>query len=118
LNTTSAQPAALPGGRKIRTAAEFQSVYKKGAKKASRSFVVFMAPNGLRHSRFGMTAPRKLGPAHERNRIKRRIREILRTAWPLLPDGLDIVLNPRRSAGSRDFGELRAELLTLLGVVL
>jgi len=71
--------------------------------------------NGFGHSRFGLTTPRKLGAAHERNRIKRRVREILRTSKPLLPAGFDIVLNPRRSACEREFDELRTELLLLLG---
>jgi ribonuclease P protein component len=81
----------------------------------SRSFVVFSVENGLGHSRFGLTTPRKLGPAHDRNRIKRRIREIIRTSRTLLPAGLDVVLNPRRSASDRDLGELRTELLSLFG---
>ena len=81
----------------------------------SRSFVVFAVANGFEHSRFGLTTPRKLGPAHDRNRIKRRVREIIRTTRFLLPAGLDVVLNPRRSAGDRELGELRSELLSLFG---
>ena len=68
--------------------------------------------NGLEHSRFGVTTPRKLGPAYERNRIKRRVREIIRTSRPLLPVGFDVVLNPRGSVGERELGELQRELLS------
>jgi len=81
----------------------------------SRSFVVFTVQNGLEHSRFGLTTPRKLGPAHDRNRIKRRLREVIRTSRSLLPAGVDVVLNPRRSARDRELGELRTELLSLFG---
>jgi len=90
-------------------------VYERGAKKISRSFVVFMLVNGFAHSRFGTTTPRKLGAAHDRNRIKRRIREIIRTSRSQLPAGFDIVVNPRRSVGERAVEELRSELLSLLG---
>jgi len=75
---------------------------------------VFTLTNGRDHSRFGLTTPRKLGAAHERNRIKRRIREILRTSQSLLPSGMDIVLNPRRSAGELEFQDLRTELVSLI----
>jgi ribonuclease P protein component len=98
---------------KLRKAAEFQTVYERGAKKVTRSFVLFALPNGLGYSRFGLTTPRKLGKAHERNRIKRRIREILRTTVAHIPKGFDFVVNPRPSANDRDFSELRSELLTL-----
>ena len=105
----------FPKNLRLRKSTEFQSVYKRGAKKTSRSFVVFTVVNGLDHSRFGLTTPRKLGPSHERNRIKRRVREILRTSRLLLPSGLDVVLNPRRSASERAIDELRTELVSLLG---
>jgi ribonuclease P protein component len=101
---------------RLRKPAEFRDVYAKGAKRTSRSFVVFALENGLNHSRYGLTTPRKLGKAHDRNRAKRRIREILRTARTAIPTGFDFVVNPRRSAIDRQFEELRAELIALLGI--
>ena len=110
-----AKTNAFPKKFRLRNAAEFQTVYERGARKVSRSFVLFALPNGLAHSRFGLTTPRKLGKSHDRNRIKRRVREIFRTSRPGIPIGFDFVVNPRRSAVDRDFAELRSELLTLLG---
>jgi len=71
--------------------------------------------NGLNYSRFGLTTPRKLGKAHDRNRIKRRIKEILRTSQTAIPEGFDFVLNPRRSVIDRTLEDLRGELVALLG---
>jgi ribonuclease P protein component len=101
--------------RTLKTAAEFESVYEKGARRSSRSFVLFALPNEFGRYRFGLTTPRKLGKAHERNRIRRRVREILRAAEEPTKGGFDVVVNPRRSVHDRDFQELRSELLTLLG---
>ena len=106
---------AFPKDFRLRNAAEFQKVYERGAKQVSRSFVLFALPNGLDHSRFGLTTPRKLGKAHDRNRVKRRVREILRTSRLSIPTGFDFVLNPRRSVNERQFEELRTELVALLG---
>jgi ribonuclease P protein component len=101
---------------RLKNSAEFQSVYKGGAKKVSRSFVVFVLTNGLDYSRVGLTTPRKIGVAVERNRIRRRVREIFRLSWMSVPRGFDIVVNPRHSACEREFAELRTELLSLLGI--
>jgi ribonuclease P protein component len=112
LSTTKKSPDVL----KLKNSEEFQSVYKAGVRKNSRSFAVFLLANGLDHSRVGLTTPRKIGAAVERNRIRRRIREILRVAWPGVPRGFDIVVNPRSSVYGRNFLELKVELLALLGV--
>ena len=106
---------AFPKDFRLRNAAEFRKVYDGGAKRVSRSFVLFALRNGLEHSRFGLTTPRKLGKAHDRNRVKRRVREILRTSLKVIPSGFDFVLNPRQSANERGYEELRDELITLLG---
>ena len=46
-----------------------------------------------------------LGKAHERNRIKRRMREALRRHVDLLPVGCDLILHPRRSVLAIEFRE-------------
>jgi len=74
-----------------------------------------MQANDRGYSRFGLTTSRKLGPAHERNRIRRRVREILRSSRLKIPSGFDIVVNPRRSVYDREFSELQSELISLLG---
>ena len=121
LNTISAfeivpdGTTAFPKHFRLRTAAEFKRVYEGGAKRISRSFVLFALQNSLAYSRFGLTTPRKLGKAHDRNRVKRRVREILRTSYMAIPKGFDFVVNPRRSAMEQDFEVLRNELLALFG---
>ena len=76
--------------------------------------MVFVLPNQRKVSRFGLTTPRKLGHANERNRIRRRIREILRQRWAEFPAGIDVVVNPRRSVLQKKFKPLEAELVSLL----
>jgi ribonuclease P protein component len=106
---------AFPKDCRLRNAAEFSKVYERGAKRVSRSFVLFALPNGMSYSRFGLTTPRKLGKSHVRNRLKRRVREILRTSRTTIPAGYDFVVNPRRSANERGFTDLQRELVDLLG---
>ncbi|MGE5486320.1 MAG: ribonuclease P protein component [bacterium] len=58
----------------------------------------------------GFTAPRALGRAVVRNRIKRRVREAVRRHLHLLGPQWHIVINPRRKAFSGAFAELALEV--------
>ena len=64
--------------------------------------------------RVGLTAGKVLGKAHERNRIKRRMREVLRRHVELLPHGFDLILHPRRVVMTLEFGKLEAEIVRIL----
>ncbi len=55
-----------------------------------------------------------VGKAHERNRIKRRMRDILRRHIELLPAGCDLILHPRRVVLTLEFSKLEAEVLRIL----
>lgn len=102
------------GASRLVSRAEFDAVYRTGRRRSSRQFTVFVAPNGLPESRFGMSVGRALGGAVVRNRIRRRVREILRLSRREIPSGWDIVVHPRASVAGAEFALLRGELLELL----
>ena len=49
-----------------------------------------------------------------RNRIRRRIREILRIHMSEIPTGWDIVIHPRATVARTEFSPLTTELVGLL----
>ena len=55
-----------------------------------------------------------LGKSHERNRIKRRLRDVLRRHVELLPGGCDLILHPHRTVLTMEFTKLEAEILRIL----
>jgi ribonuclease P protein component len=71
--------------------------------------------------RIGFTVSRQVGNAVERNRVRRRLREIVRLAAQSglaqagMHDGHDYVLIGRRAALELPFGEMRQELDAALG---
>jgi ribonuclease P protein component len=118
-------PSATPGeggshtaasrrGRRLTCRAEFDAVYRNGRRRSSRQFTVFFASNDLGESRFGMSVGRALGGAVVRNRIRRRVREILRLHREEIPTGWDIIVHPRSSVEKAPFTLLREELISLL----
>jgi ribonuclease P protein component len=64
--------------------------------------------------RVGLTCGKVIGKAHERNRIKRRMRDVLRRHVGSLPQGFDLILHPRRIVLALEFTKLEAEIVRIL----
>jgi ribonuclease P protein component len=105
-------------GVRLRKHGDFQRAYAAARKHQSASMSWFLAPRGPAGdpmgARVGLTAGKVLGKAHERNRIKRRMREALRRHLDLLPDGCDLILHPRRAVLTLEFAKLEAEIVRIL----
>jgi ribonuclease P protein component len=101
---------------RLRKHADYQLVYKAGRKQFSKQIAYFHAlrPPDRRSdtagARIGLTVPKALGKAVDRNRIKRRMREAVRSALPLLCAPVDVVLHPRRSVITLEFAQLQREV--------
>ncbi|HXX15399.1 MAG TPA: ribonuclease P protein component [Candidatus Eremiobacteraceae bacterium] len=116
---TPATPAAKRGQTFPRTArlvrkSEFDAVYSTGQRRSNAHFTVFVRANELPLSRFGFSIKKTLGGAVVRNRMRRRLREMVRCHREEIPAGWDIVIHPKRSIAKEPFAALAAELLRLL----
>ena len=63
--------------------------------------------------RAGIVTSRKVGNAVVRNRVRRRLREIVRHARPGMPPGTWLVIVAKSAAAKADFGTLRDEWMEL-----
>ena len=104
----------LPREWRLVRRSEFEAVYREGRRRSSATFLIFLRANGLPRDRFGMSVKKALGNAVVRNRIRRRIREVLRLHREEILPGWDVVIHPSRSVATLEFTELEAELLALL----
>jgi ribonuclease P protein component len=107
-------PGGLPKGDRLLRRAEYDAVYREGKRRSSGEFTVFLRSNGLERSRFGWSIKKAIGGAVVRNRIRRRLREIVRLHRKEISPGWDIVIHPRTSAAKQEFSLLAAELLKVL----
>jgi len=109
-------------GARLRRHADYQRAYAGSRKRQSSSMSWFLARQTPAYAgaplpagpRVGLTAGKVLGKAHERNRIKRRMRDILRRHVDLLPLGFDLILHPRRIVLTLEFAKLEAETVRIL----
>ena len=86
---------------RLRRRPEFLAVQSTGTKVNTRHFVALVAraEAGVTTGRVGLTVSKRVGIAVVRNRIKRLVREWLRTHdW--VPDGYDVVIIAKDSAAS------------------
>jgi ribonuclease P protein component len=79
--------------------------------------VVRFVPNTLGYDRFGIATGRRIGGAVTRNRIRRRIREVLRLRPGRKGAGWDILIVVRPSSAGATFSETQGALERLLGAV-
>jgi ribonuclease P protein component len=93
---------------------EFDAVYRAGKRRSSTHFTVFFRANQLPQTRFGFSIKKELGGAVVRNRIGRRIREIVRCHRREISAGWDIVIHPKGTVARWEFAALTSDLLRLL----
>lgn len=108
-----------PRSARLLRSVEFEGVYSEGRRRSSKQFVVFAKATaagaaGSRASRFGWSVKRALGSAVVRNRIRRRVREIVRLHRSELPSGWDVVIHPRATVADAEFAALQKELVDLI----
>jgi ribonuclease P protein component len=119
LSSKPAQRQSMAGVR-LRKHSDYQRAYAAGRKRQSASMSWFLAPqtpaenNQSTGPRVGLTVGKVLGKAHERNRIKRRMREVLRRHVDRLPQGFDLIFHPRRIVLTVEFTKLEAEIVRIL----
>jgi ribonuclease P protein component len=101
---------------------DFDAVYRHGRSVSTRFLVLywFAREDGAEAgARFGLAVPKAVGSAVARNKIKRRLREALRTRLPELPQDQDYVLVVRpglaEAADARGFEWLGERIDEILG---
>ncbi len=122
--TAAHKPLSMRGSR-LRKHADYQAAYKGSRKQFSPSMAWFLAERSAAPARpaflpavppgprVGLTVPKVLGKAHDRNRIKRRMREVVRRHLDALPEGIDLILHPKKTVLMADFVKLEAEVLRI-----
>lgn len=98
----------------LRSPRDFSALQSHGRGRAHPLVAVRVRRNGLEQDRFGISTGKRVGGAVVRNRVRRRLREILR-AWD--HSGTvrwDILIVARPGSAGASFSELQAALLKVL----
>ena len=124
----SLPPSAFAGIR-LRKHADYQRVYKAGRKQFAKQISYFFSlrPDStpehvpgrppIDGPRIGLTVGKPLGKAVDRNRIKRRLRDVVRRNVVLLKVPVDVILHPRRSVKDLEFKTLEIEVVGIFRAI-
>lgn len=119
----------LPPAHRLRRRDEFAVAVRRGRRAGRPLLVVHLAQSGSAtdpHASAGETPPpragfvvsKAVGPAVVRNRVKRRLRHLVRDRISLLPEGSLVVVRALPPAAEAEYAELAADLDAALGRLL
>jgi len=114
-------PARFGRANRLVRGWQYQRAFREGKSERGECVVAYAHAVPGEPSRIGIIASKKVGNAVQRNRAKRRLREVARALWPRVPaDGRQVVLIALSVVPTVDFGRLHddvAHLLRNLGVL-
>jgi len=104
----------FPAVRRLKVSREFERVRKEGRAVRGGLLILSVLPvDGEKRFRVGLITSRRVGEAVARNRVRRRLREIVRRNQQALKGGIWFVVIARRSAAQTDSATLEVEWLHL-----
>ncbi len=107
----------LPRESRIARSAEIRLLFQRGKRRKTRHLDAFVSPSPAAFPRLGVVVPKHKHTIVERNKVRRRLRELGRTV--LLPAlrnsgaALDVMVRARPEAYAAKFEQLRDEIILL-----
>ena len=92
----------------------FDEMIKKCPSKKNKSFIIFYCTKKESFSKYGIAAPRKLGKAVTRNKMKRRTRAIVSDFQKNYKNVYDCIIIIRRGSLDKNYESLKENLFNLL----
>jgi len=96
--------------QRLRTKAQFDRVFRRGARLDGRRFTLLVAANGGSQDRLGLAVSRRVGGAVVRNRARRLLRECFRRLEVAGRPALDLVVLAKPDIAGLSLAEVEREL--------
>ena len=95
---------------------EFTEIINNCSYKKNDYFVIYYKINN-KENRYGITVPKKIGKAHIRNKIKRRIKNIIDLNKKNMHNSYDYVIIIRKRLIELNYKEIESNLITLINKI-
>ena len=104
----------MPAFPILRRKADFDALAREGTARSTRLLVLRSRRTDRPETRIGMSTPRSLGGAVQRNRVRRRLRALMRERLSEVGVGWDLLIICRPEAATASYAELRDAVRSLL----
>ena len=113
--SADAPPLAFPKARRLTRSAEFLQVKNEGRSHRGALMILGVLQRGDADDTFraGFVTSKRIGGAVVRNRVRRRLREIVRVRQHTLRAGISLVVIARPAAANASYSALADEWLRL-----
>ena len=98
----------------LRRKGDFDALARGGTTRSSPLLVLRALRTDGATTRIGLSTPRSLGGAVQRNRVRRRLRALMRERYGALERGWDLLVIARPAAAQATYGDLRDALTKVL----
>lgn len=104
----------LPKEYRLTRSKDFARVRRFGRSSGSHLLVLYALPTHTPDRRIGFSVSKRVGKATIRNRVKRRLREAVRSQLETVPAGFDLVFIARPSSAEATYKQLEETVRYLL----
>lgn len=105
----------LPKKYRLKQKKDFNLVHKKGRFYSDKFLAIKLIKNNLEYSRFGFLVSLKISKkATKRNKVKRRLREVVRLKLKEIKPGFDIIFLTRPEIVEKNFSEINEGVTKVL----
>jgi ribonuclease P protein component len=104
----------LPKENRLTRPKDFARVRRFGRSSGSQLLVLYALPTHSLDRRIGFSVSKRVGKATIRNRVKRRLREAVRSQLATVPNGYDLVFIARPPSAGAPYKQLEETVAYLL----
>ncbi len=116
VNALQFKPESFPRSSRVCKAGEFKSLFT--GKRVSGSMFIIHYKHLGNNGKAGIIVSKKVSKsAVERNKLKRRLREIYRRNRLVLPENISVIIRSMPKAAGADFNEIKREVLSLFSLI-